>query len=49
MKRGAVIKDNFGRLICLELQSTVRREVEVEQIGKEEAETAMNNMKKAKR
>ena len=74
MKRGAVIKDNNGRLItesqevlriwaanfnelmngkgaasCLEVPSSVRREVEVEEIGQEEVETAMHNMKRARR
>ena len=72
LKRGAVIKDNKGRLIteskevlriwvenfkellnrkgsasCLELPgSSVRREVEVEDIGYEEMETAMHKMKR---
>ena len=70
VKRGAVIKDNNGRLIteskevlriwaanfkellngkgggsCLELPSSVRREVEVEEIRQEEVETAMHKMK----
>ena len=70
VKRGAVIKDNNGRLIteskevlriwaanvrellngegaasCLGLPSSV----EVEEIGQEEVETAMHNMKKARR
>ena len=74
VKRGAVIKDNNGRLIteskevlriwaanfreqlngngaaiCLELPSSVRREVEVEEIGQEEVETAMHKLKKARR
>ena len=74
MKRGALIKDNYERLIteskevlrtraayckelqngkgaasCLELPSSVRREVEVEEIGQEKVETAMHNMKKARR
>ena len=72
VERGAVIKDNNGRLITeskevlrmlaanfkvllnLEgaascLQSSVRREVEVEEIGQEEVETAMHKMKKARR
>ena len=73
MKRGAVIKDNNGRLNTeikevlriwaanfkellngtgaasyLELPSPVRREVEVEEIGQEEVETAMHKMKKGK-
>ena len=72
--RGAVIKDNNGRLIteskevfriwaanfkellngkeaasCLELPSSVRREVEVKEIGQEEVETAKHKMKKARR
>ena len=34
---------------CLERPSSVRREVEVEEIGHEEVETAMHNMKKARR
>ena len=74
MKRGALIKDNYGRLIteskevlriwaanfkellngkgaasCLELPTSVRRKLEVEEIGQEEVETAMHNMKKARR
>ena len=74
VKRGAVIKDNYGRLIteskevlkilaayykellngegaasCLELPSSVRRKVEVEEIGQEEVETEMHKMKKARR
>ena len=73
LKRGAVIKDNYGRLIteskevlriwatyskellngngaasCLDLPSSVRREVDVEEIGQEEVETAMHKMKKGK-
>ena len=73
MKRGAVIKDNYGRLIteckevlkiwaacykkllngkgtasCLEPPSSVRREVDVEEIGHEEVETALHKMKKGK-
>ena len=73
VKRGAVIKDNNGRLIteskevlrlwaanfkellngngaasCLELPSSVRREVEMEEIGQEEMQTAMHKMKKGK-
>ena len=73
VKRGAVIKDNNGKLIteskevlriwaanfkellngkgtasCLELPSSVRREMEVEEIGREEVETAMHKMKKGK-
>ena len=35
--------------ICLEPPSSVRREVEVEQRGQEEMETAMHNMEKARR
>ena len=71
MKRGAVIKDNNGRLItesnevlriwaenfkellngkgaasCFELPSSGRREVEVEEIGQEDVETAMHKMKR---
>ena len=39
-----------GAASCLELPSSVRREVEVEEIGQEEVETAMhNNEKKARR
>ena len=74
VKRGAVFKDNNGRLItdsnevlriwaanfkellngkgaasCLQLPSSVRREVELEEIGQEEVETAMHKMKKARR
>ena len=77
VKRGAVIKDDYGRLIteskevlnveglCAayykeqlngkgaaswpELPSSVRRETEMEEIGQEEVETAMHNMKKARR
>ena len=73
MKRGAVIKDNNGRLIteskevlkiwaahlkellngngtanCLEHPISVRREVEVKEIGQEEVETATHKMKKGK-
>ena len=74
VKRGAVIKDNIGRLITeskevlriwaanfkellngngsasgFELPNSVRREVEVEDIGQEEMQTAMHKMKKARR
>ena len=74
VKRGAVIKDNNGRLIteskevlrvwaayykellngtraasCLELPSSVRGVVEVEEIRQEEVETALHKMKKARR
>ena len=74
VKRGAVIKDNNGRLIteskevlgiwaanfkellngngaasCIELPSSVRREVEMEEIGQEEMQIAMHKMKKATR
>ena len=74
VKRGAVIKDNNGRLIteskevlriwasnfkellngkgtasCLEPPSSVRIDVEVEEIRQEEVETAMHKMKKASR
>ena len=38
-----------GAASCLELPSTVRREVEVEEIRQEEVETAMHKMKKARR
>ena len=38
-----------GAASCLELQSSVRREVEVEEIRQEEVETAMHNMKKKKK
>ena len=38
-----------GIASCLELPSSVRREVEVEGIGREEVETAMHKMKKARR
>ena len=38
-----------GAASCLELPSSVRGEVEVEEIGQEEMETAMNEMKKARR
>ena len=38
-----------GAASCLELPSSVRREVEVEEIGQEEVETAMHNMKRARR
>ena len=73
VKRGAVIKDNNGRLNTeikevlriwaanfkellngtgaasyLELPSSVRREVEVEEIRQEEVETAMHKMKTGK-
>ena len=37
-----------GAASCLELPSSVRREVEVEEIGEEEVETAMHKMKKCK-
>ena len=37
-----------GAASCLELPSSVRRDVEVEEIGQEEVETAMHNMKKGK-
>ena len=35
-----------GTASCLELPSSVRREVEVEEIGQEEVETAIHKMKK---
>ena len=38
-----------GAASCLELPSSVRREVEVEEIGQEEVETAMHKMEKARR
>ena len=38
-----------GAASCRELPSSVRREVEVEEIGLEEVETAMHNMKKSRR
>ena len=67
-KRGAVIKDNNGRIIteskellriwatyfkaaerkmiskCFELQSSVRKQVEVEEIRQEEVETAIHKI-----
>ena len=38
-----------GAASCLEVPRSVRREVEVEEIGQEEVETAMHNMKRARR
>ena len=38
-----------GASSCLEVPSSVRRDVEVEEIGQEEVETAMHNMKRARR
>ena len=38
-----------GAASCLEVPSSVRRDVEVEEIGQEEMETAMHNMKRARR
>ena len=38
-----------GAASCLELPSSVSREVEVEAIGQEEVDTAMHKMKKARR
>ena len=38
-----------GAASCLELPGSVRREVEVEEIGQEEVETEMHKMKKARR
>ena len=38
-----------GAASCLEFPSSVRREVEVEEIGQEEVETAMHKMKKVRR
>ena len=35
-----------GAASCLELPSSVRREMEVEEIGQEEVQTAMHKMKK---
>ena len=37
-----------GAASCLELPSSVRRDVEMEEIGLEEVETAINKMKKCK-
>ena len=37
-----------GAASCLELPSAVRRDVEVEEIGQEEMQTAMHNLKKGK-
>ena len=37
-----------GAATCLEHPSSVRREMEVEEIGQEEVETAMHKMKKGK-
>ena len=45
--QGATERNRSSKL--LELPSSVRREVEVEEIGQEEMETAMHNMKKARR
>ena len=41
--------DGKGAVYCLELPISVMREVEVEEIGQEEVETAMHKMKKARR
>ena len=38
-----------GAAICLEVPSSVRREMEVEEIGQEEVEIAMHNMNRARR
>ena len=38
-----------GAASCLEVPSSVRREMEVEEIGQEEVETAMHNTKRARR
>ena len=38
-----------GAASCLEVPSPVRREVEVEEIGQQEVETAMHNMKMVRR
>ena len=43
-----VLLNGNGAASCLELPSLVRREVEVEDIGQEEVETAMHKMKKRK-
>ena len=37
-----------GAASCLELPSSVRREVEVDEIGQKEVETVMHTMKKGK-
>ena len=37
-----------GAASCLDLPNSVRREVEVEEIGQEEVETAMHKLKKAR-
>ena len=42
-----LLKGN-GAASCLELPSSGRREVEVEEIGQEEVQTAMHNMKTVK-
>ena len=42
------LQNGKGAASCLELPSSVRREVDVEEIGQEEVETAMHNMKKGK-
>ena len=38
-----------GAASCLELPSSIRREVGVEEIGQEEVETAMHKMKTSRR
>ena len=38
-----------GASRCIELPSSVRREVEVDEIGQEEVETAMHKMKTTRR
>ena len=38
-----------GAASCFEVPSSVRRDVEVVEIGQEEVETAMHNMKRARR
>ena len=52
----SILAANFKELLngkgaasCLELPISARREVEVEEIGQEEVETAMHNMKRARR
>ena len=44
--QGATERNSSSKLL---LPSSVRREVEVEEIGHEEVETAMHKMKKARR
>ena len=40
--------DGTGTSSCLELQNSVRREVEVEEIRQEEVETGMHKLNKGK-